>query len=229
MYKSKFKLAGVLLVASLMGTICLSFEPACAETIQYDNGSAQQAWSIGSPYSVGVLFDNPLTPGSSYLSTVSLYLYVTAPNEQLQLLFLNPINNYPSLVPSSIFTPVLPTGSGYWETINVSSYDIVVGSTFLVGVHWLEPLGGYPGDVYLGFNTDSGNDSHGYEYNTSKWPAPSYWGTPTNPGDGIGLWMIRADVEITPLPAALPLFATGLGALGLLGWRRKRKVQAVAA
>jgi hypothetical protein len=27
----------------------------------------------------------------------------------------------------------------------------------------------------------------------------------------------------TPLPAALPLFATGLGALGLFGWRRKRK------
>lgn len=27
----------------------------------------------------------------------------------------------------------------------------------------------------------------------------------------------------TPLPAALPLFAGGLGALGLLGWRRKRK------
>jgi hypothetical protein len=31
----------------------------------------------------------------------------------------------------------------------------------------------------------------------------------------------------TPLPATLPLFATGLGALGLLGWRRKRKAQAV--
>ena len=27
----------------------------------------------------------------------------------------------------------------------------------------------------------------------------------------------------TPLPAALPLFATGLGVWGLLGWRRKRK------
>ena len=26
----------------------------------------------------------------------------------------------------------------------------------------------------------------------------------------------------TPIPATLPLFATGLGALGLLGWRRKR-------
>ena len=30
-------------------------------------------------------------------------------------------------------------------------------------------------------------------------------------------------IQATPLPAALPLFASGLGALGLLGWRRKRK------
>lgn len=30
----------------------------------------------------------------------------------------------------------------------------------------------------------------------------------------------------TPIPAALPLFASGLGFLGLAGWRRKRKVVA---
>ena len=30
----------------------------------------------------------------------------------------------------------------------------------------------------------------------------------------------------TPLPAALPLFTSGLGALGLLAWRRKRKALA---
>ena len=35
--------------------------------------------------------------------------------------------------------------------------------------------------------------------------------------------------QATPLPAALPLFATGLGGLGLLGWRRKRKTQAAVA
>ena len=37
------------------------------------------------------------------------------------------------------------------------------------------------------------------------------------------------EVTTTSLPATLPLFATGLGALGLFRWRRKRKVQAVAA
>jgi len=30
-------------------------------------------------------------------------------------------------------------------------------------------------------------------------------------------------IGTTPLPAALPLFATGLGAMGLFGWRRRRK------
>jgi hypothetical protein len=38
----------------------------------------------------------------------------------------------------------------------------------------------------------------------------------------------QSDFE-TPLPAALPLFATGLGAMGLLGWRRKRKNAAALA
>ena len=34
-------------------------------------------------------------------------------------------------------------------------------------------------------------------------------------------------VSAVPLPAALPLFATGLAGLGLLGWRRKKKAAAV--
>ena len=40
---------------------------------------------------------------------------------------------------------------------------------------------------------------------------------------------VTGPVANTPLPAALPLFAAGLGGLGLLGWRRKRKVAALAA
>jgi hypothetical protein len=40
-----------------------------------------------------------------------------------------------------------------------------------------------------------------------------------------GSW--SAPVSTVPLPTTLPLFATGLGALGLLGWRRKKKALAV--
>jgi len=32
--------------------------------------------------------------------------------------------------------------------------------------------------------------------------------------------------SLEPLPATLPLFASGLAGLGLLGWRRKKKANA---
>jgi len=41
--------------------------------------------------------------------------------------------------------------------------------------------------------------------------------------------VLSPDIGSTPLPAALPLFATGLGCLGLFGWRRKGRAQEVAA
>ena len=42
----------------------------------------------------------------------------------------------------------------------------------------------------------------------------------------LGLRLDTGTVSAVPLPATLPLFATGLGALGLLGWRRKKKAAA---
>jgi hypothetical protein len=42
-------------------------------------------------------------------------------------------------------------------------------------------------------------------------------------GLAAGRLEIQSDVEVVPLPATLPLFATGLAGLGLLGWRRKKK------
>jgi uncharacterized protein len=40
---------------------------------------------------------------------------------------------------------------------------------------------------------------------------------------------LNVTIGATPLPAALPLFATGLGAMGLFGWRKKRKPAPLAA
>ena len=45
-------------------------------------------------------------------------------------------------------------------------------------------------------------------------------------GDQVTNVSVTEVAATTPLPAGLPLFATGLGGLGLLGWRRKRKAQA---
>lgn len=53
---------------------------------------------------------------------------------------------------------------------------------------------------------------------------------PIGANQNIANWSVsEVPVAPTPLPAALPLFASGLGALGLFGWRRKRKAPAVAA
>ena len=44
----------------------------------------------------------------------------------------------------------------------------------------------------------------------------------------LSLHLQGVGVQAVPLPAALPLFAGGLGALGLIGWRRKKKVALAA-
>ena len=55
-----------------------------------------------------------------------------------------------------------------------------------------------------------------------RFTSVTFWGTEL--GDGV--FFDNLYYHQNPLPPALPLFATGLGVLGLLGWRRKRKAQA---
>ena len=52
-----------------------------------------------------------------------------------------------------------------------------------------------------------------------------------DPGSVSQGWMVFdvTSATATPLPAALPLFASGAGLIGFLGWRKKRKAQASAA
>jgi hypothetical protein len=52
-----------------------------------------------------------------------------------------------------------------------------------------------------------GIDGNGYLESFTSDSTGSFFGTPS----------------ATPVPASLPLFATGLGALGLFGWRKQRK------
>ena len=61
--------------------------------------------------------------------------------------------------------------------------------------------------------------STGYDRVSAFSPTPSGSGH----DNAVGEFTLFVSDTATPLPATLPLFATGLGALGLLGWRRKRK------
>jgi hypothetical protein len=66
-------------------------------------------------------------------------------------------------------------------------------------------------------------------YGGAPWFTPQYALYVSNAGSNPVDFVLTAEVATTPLPAALPLFASSLGALGLLGWRKKRKAAAIAA
>jgi hypothetical protein len=78
--------------------------------------------------------------------------------------------------------------------------------------------------VPVGYVTDSALSS------SATWDNATFASLGITPGTYVYTWGAGADqsftFETTPLPAALPLFAGGLGALGLFGWRRRRKAQA---
>lgn len=91
-----------------------------------------------------------------------------------------------------------------------------------------------PGDLYTVNWTGTTSGSA-----TSVFPLfPTPFLNPVGPDEGYfaGPWLDTTYSHLqldfgpasTPLPAALPLFASGLGAMGLLGWRRKRKNATVA-
>jgi len=133
--------------------------------------------------------------------------------------------NGPSPV-TDMVTGVGPIGSGSTMTDNLI---FPIGTTFMG-----------PPVVASGSYTSVANlDTHGLAFDTtagvfviystvvpnadpSEATGNFYSQVPAGGGFGVGHF------NLVPLPAALPLFATGVGALGLLGWRRKRKAQAVA-
>jgi hypothetical protein len=99
--------------------------------------------------------------------------------------------------------------------------NYVYGSNLFIPYQYVSspPASSYDYNVYNSA-AKSGNTG-GWLYATgTNYPVDSYGGTYTD---------YTVFVAETPVLPALPLFATGLGALGLLGWRRKRKAAAIAA
>ena len=76
-------------------------------------------------------------------------------------------------------------------------------------------------EVVMNVYASATGDETSYAYADPSFTAPAGYSVLTSPGVG--------NAAVTPIPAAFPLFASGLGALGLLGWRKRRKATLRAA
>jgi hypothetical protein len=116
---------------------------------------------------------------------------------------------------TSSFTIPSPTTSYETETISGLSFTIA-GKTYTSNASiQFSGLGPAINNFY-GFSDTASGDTLSIGGGNSF----NLYGTGI-PSTDVGT--VAFAVAATPLPAALPLFAGGVGALGLFGWRKKRK------
>ncbi len=211
-----------LISAVLLGALCALLPTvSSATTYTYTEGSATDivpSFSFTTSLT-GAALDN-LAPNTDITGTVSAFTFEPR-----------------GVPPEDNFGFALggPFGSSYF---NVSS-----GPTVLIGTNALGQItawnisevifasypavpGEIPGDFFCTYSagtaTGGGSLSLTQDHDAGLCGAGKTSAVGTFAGDS-------GVAAATPLPAALPLFATGLGALGLLGWRRKKKAAALAA
>jgi hypothetical protein len=116
------------------------------------------------------------------------------------------------------FNPSIPSGWGAGASGTVTDN---LGDTMLLAVN----TGNFPGSNHEIFSAFFLASVLPGTLNISTLSGALFLGGPGTVDYSINIGLPNG-AYVTPLPAALPLFATGLGALGLLGWRRKRRAAA---
>jgi hypothetical protein len=169
------------------------------------------------------LVGNNFSSGFYDLGSTTTGLFAMG-NSDGNLYSINPNTGTGSLIGPTLLGNFMSTGSStlYGSAQNtLYSINTTTGATTLVGS---------PNIGYFDVVTEDGviyavtEDLKIYTLNQSNGAATFLSNVS---GTSSFFWGLAPDV-VTPLPSALPLFATGLGAMGLIGWRRKRKAQAVA-
>lgn len=113
---------------------------------------------------------------------------------------------------------------------SLTSYEYIVGASVVSETYNASTLtydfyfngGGALAYLDLDFTLNPSGD-FGVITSGEVWdPAciPGEGGCPIQAG---GVYLTGGSLSTTPLPGALPLFAAGVGLIGLFGWRRKRK------
>jgi hypothetical protein len=117
-------------------------------------------------------------------------------------------------------------GLGVWGLMGISSTK---SQTIATPVAF--PLPAYRNEVFASLVLGGGKRLYPPTTPITNWEADHTFRLPTELRDSFVY--PRLDYAVwttaTPIPAALPLFATGLGMSGLFGWRRKRNNTAALA
>jgi hypothetical protein len=211
------KVCHVLAVSVVALGAVSSFAPAMAATVSYNVGfSIQGIYDSGNWYGDGTAvgsFDityDPTLAGVGGYPNQSLTGVISGLSYTVSVPELAPVN----LHPITSFTFNYGTLTLYSDYATDQSKNFTGVADLVIGINGLPvipPSGeSAAGDIWFSLATDSFTE-------TGSGTATFTPFTPTSNGAN------------TPLPAALPLFASGLGVVGLLARRRKRKNIALAA
>jgi hypothetical protein len=231
-------------VAALLVAACL---PARAAQVYSNDFSSNQNGFVG-----GSIETSP--SGEMYLanfqqSTTTLTISGLAPNSSISVGFtLDVINSL-----DGGLNPPFGGGTGDYFKVSINGANVfsntfsnfgngetqtypVVGSAPGTGAAGTNTLGTVPccggqlyGDTIYDLSLNGSADGSGvativFNDDSNEAYSNEHYGIDNVVVDGT-----LASVTSTPLPAALPLVASGLGALGAFGWHRKRKARRVAA
>jgi hypothetical protein len=182
--------------------ICLSFAPARAATVFDLNGTFFDGSAVSGTLTIDTTAGVVDAANLSYLG-----------NTYSTILTLPPLGQGPF---SGVTAPgQTPVPVGYGVDIGTSAAALPRIDILIPGTSVVDSLVSYVGGPLCSFDAECGPDQQLNTY-LSAFHSTSCAVVGLETG------------ALTPLPAALPLFAPGLGAMGLIGWRRKRKAQAVA-
>jgi hypothetical protein len=207
----KTKVLGVVAAFALLG-----FSPANASTFTYN------LFLASPPYSGGGLLTGTITTdcNSCTLSASDITAYSVTGIDGIHSPF-----TITSAAPGAFFQLVGPDLIATPSGIFFNFGDQTTPSYF-----WMfspfGSLGNYSQFALINAGTDGRGSSGHFKFFNDNLSGPQtiFIGTQNL----FDLTSIAYPVSPTPVPAALPLFATGLAVMGLLGWRRKRNAAAKA-
>jgi hypothetical protein len=212
----------------MVAFVFLSAAGANAATIDYapiSNGTGEEYWGPGAGIlgqSYGQIFTAPEAVLQSYSLILSYKSNSTFP-------FVSQIYQYGT----TVVGPALYTSDVTFTTDTLATYTFFPDITLIAGGRYIAIVTNEPNGVSLGGNDPIfgglgfalGTDTvtTGFNYALGDPSIGADWECQGALGClGTPLAFHAEFSDPASLPAALPLFATGLGALSLLGWRRKR-------